>query len=260
MSKLAEKMKSLFAKAVDEAVESEKKEEKAKDESAEKKEEPKKEEKAKDAGAYDELMNMVKDLGSKLEAMASMGKDEKEEPKKEEPKKEEEKAKDEEAGESSMESRLKAVEMALAKLLEKESAEAGDDGMGNEEEESEDEAEEEEESDMTGDTAERVEILSPGLKPSKGVDIKVKALMNAYQAAETKGVVEGLTGGKAPVFDSAEKVEHLFIATSEILKRARGNGLEKTKTPGNFQVGDSKEQAMTPEKMNEINARVWAQK
>ena len=124
MSKMIEKLKAKFgAKVVDEAM-------------AE----------GKEGEGYDELVKACKDLMAKVEGMSKPN-DEKEEPKKEEkpndeekeekPKDEEkeEKSEDDDAEEMKMEERLKAVEAAVAKLLEKK---AGDE---DKEEKSEDDEE-----------------------------------------------------------------------------------------------------------------------
>lgn len=160
MKTLAENMKKFFGKAVDEAMAEKKDEEKkSKDAESEKKDEDKKEDKSMDKGAYDELVKMVKDLGEKIEGMGKP-KDESSEKKEEEKskdedgeeekkdsededkeKKEEEKSKDEDG--NKMEERLKALEAAVAKLLESKS---GD------EKESEDEEEKKEDPKKTGDS------------------------------------------------------------------------------------------------------------
>lgn len=261
---LLEKLTKRFgAKVIDEVMAEEKKESKAKDEEGEK---------SKDAASYDELVKMVKDLGEKIEGMGK-AKDEEGE-KKPAAKKEEKPAKDadkeesedeESEGESSLEERMKALEAAVAKLLEKqtgdeEAEESEDDDADGDGDESEDE---ESESKMTGDTKARVEILAPGLKATKGVDVKVKALEAAYNTKDGKAAINVFTGGKKPVFDSAEKINTLFIATSEVLKAQRGTGLEGTKNAKAFDSADGSESAaapMTAEKMNEINAAHWGQK
>lgn len=246
--KFSEKLKALFAKTVDEAA-------KEMDEASEEK---KPDEKAKDASAYDELVQMCKDLGEKVSALAG-AKPMDAEKKPEEKPAEEKKADDAEApaaASASLEERLKALELAVAKLSESESMEAGDE----DEEESEDAKEDEEKEDskdempeMTGDTRARIEILAPGLKPTK--DAKAKALKVAFDTTEGKKVIESLTGGKAPTFDSAEKVDTLFIAASELLKAQRSGSLSKTKTQ-DFQSNlGLRDGAMTPERMNEINAK-----
>ncbi len=66
-----------------------------------------------------------------------------------------------------------------------------------------------------------------------------------------------MTGGKL-TFDSAEKVESLFVAASEVLKASRSNELSKTKTSSSTK--DSKnpfDGIMTPEKMNQLNAKYY---
>lgn len=243
----------------------------------------KKEGEGKDAASYDELVKMVKDLGEKIEGMGK-SKDESEE--KPEPKKKaaakEEPAKDEDAEESEdddgeemkIEERIKALEAAVAKLLEKMGGESedeeGEEGEEGEESQSEDEdgeeSEDAEESEhMTGDAA-RIEILAPGLKATKKEkpeDTQKRALVAAFGTKDGRAVIESITGKKKLVLDSAEQVSTLFIAASEVLKAKRGTGLEKTKDAKAFGFKDGDESAtapMTAEKMNELNAAHWARK
>lgn len=185
MESFGDKLKKFFGKAVDEAMSEEKKDKskdedkdmsKGKDEDKDTKEEKKQEGKDEASASYDELVKMVKDLGEKLEAMSKpkdeMGEKDKpvDEDKKE--KSSEEESQDEDP---KMEERLKALEAAVAKLLDK--------GKPEDEE------------------------------PKK-------------------------------VGDSAFKK----------------TGLELTKNSKAFEVGDNKNDVMTPEKMNELNAVHWARK
>lgn len=249
MSKVAEQLKKLLGKAVDQAVADEEMPEKKKDEKA----------KDENMSAMDELVKMVKDLGEKVSAMgAEKSKDE--EPKKDEPKKDEKKdeSKDEEV-ESSLEDRLKALETAVSKLLEMQSKES------ESEDEDMDESEDNdfEESMMTGDTKARAEILAPGIKATEK-EIKVKALRAAFDTKEGRDVLESLSPEFKkgfPSFDSASKVDTLFIAASEVLKANRGGGLAGSKNSKAFDSDNNGTQAvMTAEKMNEINAARWGQK
>lgn len=136
MSKLAENMKKLFAKAVDEATESEKKEKESKDEFG-KKDEPKEESKDADEKmkGYDELVKMCKDMAEKLDAMAKP----KDEDKKDDEKKPEDEDKKEESKDDdmAMEERLKALETAVAKLLDMQQGKDEDDMDDDESEDAE---------------------------------------------------------------------------------------------------------------------------
>lgn len=259
MKEVADKMKRMFGRAVDEAMKEDKKDDKAKDADEEKKDE------SKDDGMkmYDELKSMMKDMSDKIDAMKP--KDAAAEEKKDDEKKaddaDEEKKEDESKDdEASLEERLKALETAVAKLLEKKTGddeEKSDESQADDEEKSEDD--DFEESSMTGDAA-RAEIIAPGIKAEKKEDIKKKALETAYGTKEGKEVIHAFTGGKKPVLDSAEKIQTLFIGVSEVLKASRGNGLERTKDGKNFETGDNKAEVMTAEKMNEKNAAHWARK
>lgn len=264
---LLEKLTKRFgAKVIDEVMAEEKKE--SKDESAEKEkaskdaadaaEKEKADKESKDAGAYDELTKMVKDLGEKIAAMASP-KDASSPASENEPAKVDAKD-DENAAESSLEDRLKALEAAVAKLLEKK-AEAGDESEEEAESEDAHEKEEEskdddfEESTMTGDTASRMEILAPGLKAS-AKDAKAQALKAAYATKDGKAVIDSLTGGKAPELKDESRVNTLFIAASELLKASRTSELSKTKQTRDFDsAASSAKNGMTAEEMNARNAK-----
>lgn len=258
LAKLGITKDSPMAKTIDEAM----KEDEKKDD--------KKDDKAKDEAGhgYDELVKMVKDLSSKIESMGK-SKDESEEkpaPKKDAKKDESEDEGEESPAEATLEERLKVLEAAVQKLLERESKE--DEVPVDEEEVGDEDGEEMESEDddlaatgITGDAAteviSRAEILAPGIKATK--DVKVKALKAAYATKDGKKIIESLTGGKAPAFDSAEKVETLFIAASELMKVTRGNDLSRTKTRDYSPVLESREGEMTAERMNEINAKHYNQ-
>lgn len=245
--KLQDQIKKIFGKAQDEAMslvtdaDIEETEEKAE---------------SKDAASYDELVKCVKDLGEKVAKLSGAKDEEKPAPKKE--------AKKEEAGDeevnASLEERLKILEASVQKLLEREAKEdevpVGDeDEDGDEGEEAQDD--DFEETTMTGDAAtdvaSRAEILAPGLKATK--DIEVKALKAAYATKDGKKVIESLTGGKAPTFDSAANVKTLFIAASELMKASRTSEFSKTKQTRDFNSVLDTDGVMTAEKLNEINAK-----
>lgn len=259
--KLSDKIKAIFAKAQDEAMKI------AEDEAGEKEKGDEGKEKSKDASAMDELVKMVKDLDEKVSAMTKDKDEEKPASKKDGKKDKSEDEGEESPAEASLEERLKILEQAVQKLLERESKE--DEVPVDEEEVGDDDGEEMESEDddlaatgITGDAAteviSRAEILAPGIKATK--DVKVKALKAAYATKDGKKIIESLTGGKAPAFDSAEKVETLFIAASELMKVSRGNDLSKTKTRDYSSVFESRNGEMTAEKMNEINAKFYNQK
>lgn len=261
--KLSNRIKAIFAKAQDEAMkvaEDADMEEKKKDmKDADKKDDDDK--KVGDEGAYDELKKMVSDLGEKISAMSKPQDEDKDDDKKKDDSKDEDKddekkeSKDEPSG---MEDRLKALEAAVQKLLENKASgdedESEDEDMvGDEDEESEDD--DFSESTMTGDTVSRAEILAPGIQKSK--DIKAKALKAAYGTKEGKKVIDSLTGGKSPTFDSAEKVNSLFIAASELLKVSRTKELSKTKKTTDYSPSLQNESLVSAEKLNEINAKFY---
>lgn len=268
--KLGEKIKSIFGKAQDEALAlvkdadgaEEKKDDKAKDAFGEEKKDEKKEP-SKDAAAYDELKKMVGDLAAKIDGMMNAGKDASSQPTNNEPAKVD--AKDEPAAAAaSLEDRLSAIETAVAKLLEgkaqagdadEDSEESEDSSSGEEKESEDDDFEESTMTGDTGDTASRIEILAPGMKAT-AKDAKSKALKAAYLTKDGKMVIDRLTGGKAPVLDSAEKIETLFIAASELLKQSRTSELAGTKQTRDSDSSGAKDKGpMSAEAMNEINAK-----
>jgi len=250
---LADTIKSMFIKVVDEAVASEEKEKKSKD--AESKPQPGAPA-VMDASMYDELVKVCNAMSELVGKMKPKDDKEKEEKPKDEDKEKEKKPEDDE--ESSLESRLKALEAAVEKMLESESEESGDDDEDkdkskDDDEEEENEVDDEDDPEMVGDTAARAEILAPGIKLTK--DVKSAALKAAYKTKDGKEVIDALTSGKGPDYSKSERVETIFIAASELMKSKRTQDLTRTKT-GDFNSAIfNNESHMTPEKMNEINAK-----
>ncbi len=279
-----------------------------------------KESKATDAEeSMDELVKKVSDLGEVMEKVSSRlegfmkqgelkgkdsggftkedekkvaGKDEDKDDDKDDDKGDKEESEDDEGEEMKIEERLKSVEAAVAKLLEKygsedeeseesededEEGESEDDdddeGMAkdkdNDEYEDEDESESEDadaegeegeqsQKKKTGDSIRvRAEILAPGLKVARKADLRSESLKAAYKTKDGKAIIDRLSTGK-PNFKS----NALFIAASEVLKAKRGTGLEKTKDAkafDNVDYGNGNE-VMTAEKMNELNEKYWKER
>lgn len=177
------------------------------------------------------------------------------------------------ADENSVEGRLKKMEDAVSSILEKMTAkdaaeeeptvtdEEPEDGEESEDAEEGEEEEESEDELPTGDTKSRVEILAPGLE-AKGKDheIKAKALKTCYGTKDGKKIIEQLNGGKAPAFDSKEKVDMLFAAASEVLKAQRNRDLSKTRQVRDAELieGTPDSRAMTAEKLNELNEKHYS--
>lgn len=207
--------------------------------------------------AYDALMQKCKDLMDSISSMSApteAGDEEGEE--------EEAPAADEEVA-TGLEARLDKLEAAVAKLLEGKAAAGDEEGEQPvisdeemEEEESEDAAgdEDDDKDAKTGDTASRVEILAPGLE-AKGKDIKAKALKVCYDTKEGKKVIEQVNGGKAPAFDSKDKVDMLFMAVSELLKVQRNRDMAKSRQARDAQLIEGSTVDMSAEKMNELNEK-----
>lgn len=246
--KVTEKIKAIFARAQDEAL-------KVADESAPADVETK-------APGYDELMKAVKDLGEKVGALK--------------PKKSGDAtvpatpstpaatvAGDAEVA-PGLEDRLKKLEDMVAKLIESQSTPAADDdeesdpGEESEDAECDDEGEEGDKPTKTGDDASRIEILAPGLK-AEGKNFRAKAIATAYKTTDGKAVIDQFTGGKAPDVKNQVIVDTLFVAVSEVLKTKRASELARTKTKDSVLI-ESFKGKMTPEKINEMNAKRYAGK
>lgn len=258
---IAEKIKSIFAKAQDEAIKA-----------AETKD---------DLGSvgaasttpmtpgYDELMKAIKDGFASMAPKQDKPKDASTQPTENAPA--EVVAKDDTVA-PGLEDRLTKLEAAMSKLLEgmstgdadsdeDEGEMVGDDGDDDDGDADTGDADSDEDDDDktsdTGDCASRVEILAPGMKAT-GKDVKAKALKVAYATTDGKAVIDQFTSGKAPDFKNEKFVDVLFTATSEILKSTRAKELSKTRTHDfQSQLGQPVG-AMTPEKINELNAKHYA--
>lgn len=103
------------------------------------------------------------------------------------------------------------------------------------------------------DTIARAEILAPGIR--KTADVKANALKAAYATEEGKTVIDTLLAGKA--FDAADK-DLLFVGAAEMLKGVRRSNLQ-TRVSLDSLPG-MKPGAMTPEKINEMNAARYGRK
>lgn len=255
--KLADRIKAIFAKAQDEAL---KVADCVEDEA------PPVVEAEKTSGGYDAIMKAVKDLGEKVAAMAP-GKDATTKATENQPAVTV--AKDDETVAPGLEERLTKLEAAVSKLLEGQAtgdAESDEDDTTDAEEDGE-ESEDADGDDMVtdesqdSDTASRVEILAPGMDP-KGKDVKRKALVAAFATKDGKAEIEKFIGDEKPDFKGthAKLVDLLFVGVSEGLKASRTADLSRTKvTDFTSQLGIPKG-AMTPEAMNERNAKFYAVK
>lgn len=225
--------------------------------------------------AYDEMKKsidaigkMVGDLAGKMNVISGDASEKKKEEKASDEDKEKEKA-DDDQGEATIESRMMACEAAVAQILQAIEGKTGDadkdkEKVDDEDDEVEDEDMEDddfEKSTMAGDSIfkandvmSRAEILSPGIK--EGKDVKVRALKSAWGTKEGKRVLLSINGGRAPAFDSKEKIETLFTAASELLKDSRQKEFAKTKA-ARESIGDSGTQPMTADRMNEVNAKFY---
>lgn len=258
---LKDRIKAIFARAQDEAMalagDAESKDKKTKDD--DNTDPPKPDE----SGLSSRLKAIETALEQVIQKIAALGgaKDEEKKPepketeKKPEPKeKEKTPAADDEAPEG-IDDRVAKLEATIAKLLQRETKE-DEVPVDEEADHFEDEEDDMPASTLTGDAASRIEILAPGLSAT-GKDAKAKALKAAYATADGKKVIDTLTGGKPPVFDSEEKTNTIFVAASELLKQTRTSEFSKTKHSTTDFISSVGTPAgmMTAEKMNEINAK-----
>lgn len=103
------------------------------------------------------------------------------------------------------------------------------------------------------ETAARAEILAPGI--AKTGDVRGEALKAAYKTADGKAAIDALLAGRA--FDAADVT--LFIGAAELLKAKRMEAQHAARATidnlPSIQAG-----AMTPEKINALNAERYGRK
>lgn len=267
MKKLSEKIQSLFGKAQDEALKL------ISAETGDTSTTPPVE-----AKSYDDLVQMVKDLGAKVDALKP-GKDAVVQ--QASPSQPAEVVAKDEPAPVSLEERLGKLEAAVAKLVgaqvgdeDKDDDKAEDaesdvitdkDGDGDEDDKTGDAemCDEDGEEEMTGDSASRLEILAPAGKiDGKAKDAKVKALKAAYATTDGKETIHLFTGGEVPNYEDQKLVDTIFIGASEVLKVRRNtefaNSRAKTRD-FQTQMGVPKG-AKTPEEINEIMAKHYGKK
>jgi len=104
------------------------------------------------------------------------------------------------------------------------------------------------------DTIARAEILAPGIVKSK--DVARKSLDHALGQADTKDMIAPLMRGKGLDTMTEDEVGALLVSASELVKASRRAALAKHSTIDN--LPSIKPGAMTPEKVNEINAKQYA--
>lgn len=278
MKKLGDKIKGIFAKAGDEAA-------KVVDESSGGEGDTKDKADGDEPAWAKKLTSTMQKVADGLSQVASMSqpskfsdedkeddKDKKDDKKSEDAEGEEKPEKKDDAKDEGEESsRLDKLEAKLDKILsmmgesmDEESEEESEDEAGEEgsEEESKDDDFEESPAAKTGDEASRIEILAPGFK-AKGKDAKRAALIEASKTKDTAAIITRLNGGKAVDLKkaSSKTIDHLFIGASEVVGLYRTKNFAKWKQVRDSQ-GDSAADGgeMTPEKINEINEKHYAQK
>lgn len=106
---------------------------------------------------------------------------------------------------------------------------------------------------VDAETAARAEILAPGI--AKTGDVRGEALKAAYKTADGKAAIDALLAGRA--FDAAD--ETLFIGAAELLKAKRMEAQHAAR-PTIDNLPTIQAGAMTPEKINELNAARYGRK
>ena len=155
--------------------------------------------------------------------------------------------------------RLARIEEMLRRLLDamtldKQADEAaGDEKAGDACEEKAKDAPTADAAPCDAETAARAEILAPGI--AKTGDVRGEALKGAYKTADGKAAIDALLAGRD--FDADD--ETLFIGAAELLKAKRMEAQHAARptidTLPTLQAG-----AMTPEKINELNAARYGRK
>lgn len=143
------------------------------------------------------------------------------------------------------------VDDAAEEKEEKGEKKATGDSKGPEGDEDEDEADEE--------AISRAEILAPGIKKDQK-NLKAKAIKVAYATTDGKDAIDLFTGGKAPDLKNEKFVDAVFVGVSEILKVKRTGEFAKAKTFDFKSNLGQPEGMMTPEKVNEMNAKHYGGK
>ncbi len=148
---------------------------------------------------------------------------------------------------AAFEARLSAMEEALAKALMDMKPEV----------ESDPEPEPEPMMDKCKDEAvlSLAEIIAPGIENT--ADVKKQALISGMKLADARDVIVSIAG-ENPDFENQAAVDVLFSAVATVLTDRRKAALVKTKTADS--VPSVNPAAVTPQQINEMNARAWAKR
>lgn len=101
----------------------------------------------------------------------------------------------------------------------------------------------------------KAEIICAGIENS--ATLMHDALRQGMKTADSKAAIESVLCGKEIDFESADHVELVFNAAATILTEQRSSVLAQTKTRDAAPAVHSSK-AITPEELNEKNARHWA--
>ena len=156
-------------------------------------------------------------------------------------------------------SKLDEIMSMIKGLADMEKQEQAQDVSAEVEEEVEDEKPEGE---VVGDMCKdsdiiaRAEILAPGI--AKTTDVKAKAIKAAMETQDGLAIINAITGNKSPAFDSAEAVDVIFNAASEMMKDKRQSQVLHTKTFD--QTSFAQKSFMSAEDMNKFNADFYSKR
>ncbi len=99
------------------------------------------------------------------------------------------------------------------------------------------------------------EIIAPGIENT--ADIKRQALVAGMKLTDAKDAITAIAG-ENPDFENDATVDVMFAAVATVLAERRKAALVKTKTADGF--SSINPAAISPQQINEMNARAWAAK
>lgn len=99
------------------------------------------------------------------------------------------------------------------------------------------------------------EIIAPGIENT--VDVKKQALIAGMRLSDARDAIVAIAG-ESPDFENQAAVDVLFSAVATVLTDRRKAALVKTKTADN--APSVNPAVVTPQQINEMNARAWAKR
>lgn len=100
------------------------------------------------------------------------------------------------------------------------------------------------------------EILAPGIENT--ADIKAESIRAAMKTADGKAAVVAVAGSEEINYESEQVVDAVFRGAAAVLKAQRQADLAKTRTVDSAPTAIRP--AITPDEINQLNARIWAKR